>query len=216
MPKDRDFIIWGGRGHALVLSELLASYSARIVIVFDSDPEAGSEFGSRMLGGVSAFDDWRRSVNPKDYEGAVAIGGTRGRDRLAYLDMFTKAGVCTPPLIHPTAVIAPSVEVGAGSQVLTMAVIITGTKIGRGVIINTRASVDHECRIGDGAHIAPGATLCGLVSVGPNTLIGAGSVVLPRIQVGSDAVVGAGSVVTRDVPDGSQVAGNPARSLTSA
>ncbi|TAH50738.1 MAG: N-acetyltransferase [Chloroflexota bacterium] len=50
-----------------------------------------------------------------------------------------------------------------------------------------------------GAHIKRGAK------------IGANATLLPGVVIGENALVGAGAVVTRDVPDGTVVAGNPAR-----
>ena len=44
--------------------------------------------------------------------------------------------------------------------------------------------------------------------------IGSGSVILPGLRIGRNAMVGAGSVVTSNVPAGTTVAGNPARTLT--
>ena len=46
--------------------------------------------------------------------------------------------------------------------------------------------------------------------------IGSGAVILCGVTIGADAMVGAGAVVTRDVPDGSTVAGVPARLFRSA
>src|SRR5499433_1523680 len=43
--------------------------------------------------------------------------------------------------------------------------------------------------------------------------IGSGATILCGVTIGVGAVVGAGSVVTHDVPDGTIVAGNPARVL---
>lgn len=43
--------------------------------------------------------------------------------------------------------------------------------------------------------------------------IGSSATILCGVTVGEGAVVGAGSVVTRDVPEGTVVAGNPARVL---
>ena len=54
-----------------------------------------------------------------------------------------------------------------------------------------------------GPHILPGAK------------IGANATLLPGIVIGRNALIGAGSVVVRDVPDGSIVAGNPARLIGS-
>jgi len=41
--------------------------------------------------------------------------------------------------------------------------------------------------------------------------IGANSTILPGIRIGKDTLIAAGSVVTRDVPEGTVVAGNPAK-----
>ncbi|MFQ6548877.1 sugar O-acetyltransferase [Aestuariibius sp. 2305UL40-4] len=51
------------------------------------------------------------------------------------------------------------------------------------------------------------------VSIGADVWIGGGALLLPGITVGDGATIGAGSVVTRDVPEGTTVAGNPARAL---
>lgn len=51
------------------------------------------------------------------------------------------------------------------------------------------------------------------VSIGSDVFIGAGATILPGVTVGNRCVVGAGSVVTKSVPDGTVVAGNPARPL---
>jgi UDP-3-O-[3-hydroxymyristoyl] glucosamine N-acyltransferase len=49
--------------------------------------------------------------------------------------------------------------------------------------------------------------------VGARASIGANATILPGVRIGSDALVGAGSVVVDDVPDGTVVAGNPAKVL---
>ncbi len=46
--------------------------------------------------------------------------------------------------------------------------------------------------------------------------IGSGAVILCGITIGADALIGAGAVVTHDVPDGSLVAGVPARLASGA
>ena len=54
-------------------------------------------------------------------------------------------------------------------------------------------------------------TKIGRVTIGNNVFIGAESVVLPGVTIGSNVIVGANSTVTHDVPEGSVVAGSPAR-----
>jgi len=49
------------------------------------------------------------------------------------------------------------------------------------------------------------------VRIGDNCFIGAHAIILPGVTIGNSCIVAAASVVARDVPDGSLVAGNPAR-----
>ena len=49
------------------------------------------------------------------------------------------------------------------------------------------------------------------ITIGSDCFIGAGSIVMPGVTIGDRVIVAAGAVVTRSVPDGSVVAGVPAR-----
>lgn len=49
------------------------------------------------------------------------------------------------------------------------------------------------------------------IRIGSDVFIGAGAIIMPGVSIGDRCVVGAGSVVTKSVPDGTVVAGNPAR-----
>ena len=53
----------------------------------------------------------------------------------------------------------------------------------------------------------------GAIEIGNNCFIGTRSVILPGVRIGDNCVVGAGSVVTRSVPEGTVVAGAPARAI---
>lgn len=53
------------------------------------------------------------------------------------------------------------------------------------------------------------------VSIGDRAFIGMGVIIMPGVSIGHGSIVGAGSVVTKDVPDGTVVAGNPARRISS-
>lgn len=53
--------------------------------------------------------------------------------------------------------------------------------------------------------------ILGEIRIGDNCFIGAHSILLPGVTLGKEVIVGAGAVVTKSYPDGSIVAGNPAR-----
>ena len=113
--------------------------------------------------------------------------------------------------IHPSAVIAPDVEIGRGVMVCAGAIVNTGSQIGDNVILNTACSIDHHNNIGSHTHIGPGAHLGGTVDVGEGAFVGLGSCVIPGRSLGSWSVVGAGAVVTNEVAAGTVVLGVPAR-----
>lgn len=132
--------------------------------------------------------------------------------RAALIAMAQALGlVMAPALVDPTAVLARTVRIGAGSFVNAGAVIGAASIFGEGVLVNRAASVGHHTLLGDHVSIGPGATLAGNIRVGDGAIIGAGAVVLPGIRIGAGALVAAGSLVRNDVPDGAFVVGNPAK-----
>ena len=55
----------------------------------------------------------------------------------------------------------------------------------------------------------------GKIHVGERTFIGCNVTVMPGVKIGKCCVIGAGSVVTKNVPDGTVVAGVPAKPMMS-
>ncbi len=99
-----------------------------------------------------------------------------------------------------------------------------GMTIGRGTRISGKAFLDFTnprgIHIGEHTIVTPGARIfshdfvgCRHIDthIGSYCFIGANAIILPGVRVGNNCVVAAGAVVTQDIPDGSIVAGNPAR-----
>jgi len=215
MIKPSNYVIWGSSGHAKVLASLVNLYNGQVIALFDNNSKMSSILpGVPLFIGEAGFTNWACGANnPKKIAGLVAIGGRKGCDRMAIQAMFQSYGLLLPNLIHPGATVCSTAQLENGTQILAQAVVAAECQLGAGCIVNHGASIDHECKLSQGVHVAPGATICGCVKIGRNTMIGAGAVVLPRITIGAEAMVGAGAVVTRDVPAGSVVIGNPARSI---
>lgn len=207
-------ILWGGTGQSKVLRECMDYHGDEVIAVFDNSDHIKPPFGDVPLYHGNKFEEWLQKQEGGEEMGfLVAIGGDRGKERVAMQEYLGSFGLIPLTAVHPRAWIGKGTVIGAGAQILANAVVSVDAELGVGCIMNTGSTVDHECRLGDGVHIAPGAHLAGSVDVGSYATVYTGAVVLPRIRIGEGAVVGAGAVVRRDVPPYAVVIGNPGRIL---
>ncbi|MBC2194126.1 NeuD/PglB/VioB family sugar acetyltransferase [Listeria booriae] len=127
----------------------------------------------------------------------VAIGDNDIRKKIART--LVLAGKKFAVIIHPTAFVEATVEIGEGSLVMAGSIIQANTVLGKHVIVNSGATVEHDISVGNFVHFAPGSVVTGGCTVADNVLVGAGSVVVPNISIGANVVVGAGSTLTRNI-----------------
>jgi UDP-perosamine 4-acetyltransferase len=211
IASELPIIIIGGGGHAKVLLSALQLTEQKVLGFVDLKLSLPPLLGVRHLGDDSAAfthaPDGVRLVN-----GVGSISSTVNRQ--AVYDRFAQKHYCFARVIHPSAVVAPEVQIDEGVQIMAGAVVQAGSRLGANAIVNTGARVDHDCIIDAHAHIAPGVTICGGVSVGAGAHIGAGATVIQGIHIGKGSVVGAGALVIRDVPPGTKVVGIPATSIS--
>lgn len=114
-------------------------------------------------------------------------------------------------LLHPSAVIASSVEISNALYIEPLSAISAYAQIGFGVTINRNCSIGHHNVLGDFCAINPGVNLCGNVVLKNNVTIGAGTTVFPNVVVGENSIIGGGSIVTKNIPDNVLAYGNPCK-----
>jgi sugar O-acyltransferase (sialic acid O-acetyltransferase NeuD family) len=119
-------------------------------------------------------------------------------------------------VIHPTATLGTTCEVGPGSVLLAHVDLTTDVTIGRHVIVMPQVVLPHDVTVDDFATIASGVRLGGVCHVGRGAYLGSGACLREGIAVGEWALVGMGSVVTRDVPAKRVWYGVPARDISRA
>ncbi len=141
----------------------------------------------------------------------AAMSGLATTHRGRFTDQIDALGMPFATLVHPTARLSPTVELGTGTLVGVGTIIASHTRLGRHVFVNRGALIGHDTQIGDFATIQPGANVAGACDIGRAAYIGMGAVVIDHRKVGAHSVVGAGAVVTEDVPDHVLVVGVPAK-----
>lgn len=183
-----------------------------IGFVDDSEELAGATVdGLEVLGPVAAV---RGMAGVR----VVVCTGNPGNyvSRKRIVDALGLAADRYATLVHPTAVVPRSVELGPGTVFLATAVATTAVRVGAHVAVMPGVVLTHDDEVGDFATIGAGASLAGRVRVGTGAYIGAGALVREDRAIGAWSLIGMGSVVTTDVPAGEVWLGVPARRLRPA
>lgn len=205
--KANDVIVVCGGGLAKMCIDLLRLNKAyNLHGLTDANPNIGPDvLGVPYLGTNDCLpslyrEGYRTAVNAL---GSIAIDNTSDAffARKKLFESIKAEGFFLPTLIHPSAQIAPSAQLGEGTLVFENAVIGSSAEIGDDCIINTGAIVSHDCKIGNHARISPGAILAGNVTVGENALIGMGVTVYLGVRIGKNVIIANGQNIIGDVPD---------------
>ena len=208
MPKK--VVLWGASNTALTVADIIRLRGEYELAGFLDDirlERCGEPFcGAVILGGREQLE----LLKARDI-GYVMMALGDNRARLTLAAIARAKGYQLASAVHPRALIAADVRIGAGTAVMGGVVIDAGAVIGENALINTAAIVNHGCNIHDGAHVNAGSLLGGNVIVGKAATIEIGAIVGGSLTIGEGAVVGAGSVVLKDIPEGVLAYGNPAK-----
>jgi UDP-N-acetylbacillosamine N-acetyltransferase len=197
MEQTRPIAIYGRSGHGKVIADIAYANGYSQITWIDDNPE---------LPETIRFETFLEKYRTMP----VALGIGDNTVRASLYAKLRESGILLSTLIHPSATVSPSAEIGEGSVVMPHAVINADASIGKGVIVNTSAVIEHDNKIGDFAHISPNAALAGNVSVGERSHIGIGASIIQLCRIGADVLIAAGSAVTKDIPDRVMAAGIPA------
>lgn len=198
----RRLVIIGASGHGKVIADIAVKNGYEDIVFLD-DNENIHECGGYPVVGRST------DAGKIDADFIVGIGNSSIRKKIQ--ESLIEKNIVT--LIHPNAVVADDVSIGAGTVVMAGTVINSGTNIGKGCIINTCSSVDHDCLIGDFVHVSVGSHICGTVCIEAETWIGAGVIVSNNINIFRDCIIGAGAVVIDDINESGTYVGVPAKEI---
>lgn len=158
-------------------------------------------------------------IVPLDYdnaEGRTVIRAAQPRTAFARAASLLHPPPPVTPGIHPTAVIAPSVEMGERVAVGPLAVIGEGSRIGAGTSIGALAVIGRRVSVGENCILHPHVTVYDDVDIGNRVILHSGCVIgadgfgfvlegeryhkfpqIGRVAIGDDVEIGANSTVDR-------------------
>lgn len=161
-----DLLIAGAGGHGTVVAEMARMLGYTRIGMFDeATPYRPLPHYVDFLG---VYDAELQSGTPV----VIAIGNNEVRERLSQL-------ICHPfaTLVHPSAIVAPSVQFGAGTVVLAGAIIQANTVIGAHNLLNAGVVIDHDVQTGAYVHIRPQAYIGSHATLSAKLTIDPGRVV---------------------------------------
>lgn len=205
----------GGGGHGRVIIDMIEKAGElNLVGILDAQISPGKEvLGYRVLGSDSDIGSLAESHSIAGV--VVAIGDNWVRSKVVAAVANQLPQMNFPSIIHPSAQIARSVQIGRGSVVMAGAVVNTDSQIGEFCILNTNCSVDHDGVLGEFSSFGPNSCAGGTVRIGEFSAISLGANVIHNVNVGSHTVVGAGATVVSDLPPRIVACGTPAKTVRS-
>lgn len=134
-------------------------------------------------------------------------------DRKKTVEIIQAKGGEFVNLIHPTAIISPSVKIGIGVGIKSFCVLASDVTIENFTFLQSSVIMGHDVHIGSFCQINSFAFFAGFVRVHDLVSVNAGAKLIQNVVVEEEAVVGMGSVVLNKVKKGTTVFGVPARRL---
>jgi len=178
---------------------------ARVAGFLDRDPRRldGKGLDRPVLGDPATFQ-------PAAGDGFLLAIGIPGVRRAVASDLLSRGGRLVS-FVHPTALVAPTARVGAGTIICPLAIVSDAVTLGRGTLVNYHASLGHDAATGDFCVLSPNAALGGHARLDDDVFLGLSASVGPGKRIGARSKVAANSAALADVPADTLVVGVPGR-----
>ncbi len=154
----------------------------------DDNPNAlfGKKTSIPLIGSVSGF------IPSNDVYVVIAVGNPAVRRKL-HEDLLAKGAQFTN-VIHPTAIVAEGVLLGAGVVVAPFSILSANSCIGDGVLINYYAVIQHDAKVGSWSCISSHGNVGGGSDIGQEAVVGTHSVIPSSAHVPNYYIVSPGTV----------------------
>lgn len=206
-----DVIIYGAGGMAREVYEWSfcngAASSIGNVVGYVSDLGVTPNFETHT--GLSFIDLRAALAHYPNLRVLLCIGEPVGRRLVA--QKIINLGVKLHTFVHPSALVANSAQIGAGTVIYPFVVVSSNARIGEGCVVNSYTGVGHDVEIGDYCIVSAQVDLTGYVKLGEGVFIGSGARVVPKKKIGAYSKVSAGVTVIRSLKAHSVVLPKPTK-----
>ena len=200
--NDADVIVYGAGGHGKMCIDIVKqSNNFNIVGIIDDDLSKINKniFGIPILGNKKLLKIFLKN-NLRQI--IIGIGSIKNNAmRYDIYEEIKSSGFNVPNIIHPSAIIEPSVKLGEGIQIMAGAILGSDVKIGDNCIINSGSIVSHDSHIGNNVHITPGAVVGGHCIIGNNTMIGMSATIYLGLSIGKNVIIKNGMNIFSNIKD---------------
>lgn len=124
--------------------------------------------------------------------------------RVDFVDRLNKKGAKFINLIHPTAIISRTAQIGIGNILSPNTQIGPNAKVGDFNILTSYSCISHDCKVGDYNSFST-CIVCGHATIGSRNSFYIRSTVIPKITIGNDCIIQAGMVVDKNTPDNATI-----------
>jgi sugar O-acyltransferase (sialic acid O-acetyltransferase NeuD family) len=149
-------------------------------------------------------------IGPDDFF-TCSIGNVRFREK--NIKTILEKGGQFLSLVHPTALVNPTVKMGIGCLIFPYAQVGSHAVIGDFALIQSYAGIGHDAVIGNYTRVDTHVLCVGGVKIGNGVTIHAGAILNHKVVVEDNSVIGAASFVIKRVKEGTTVFGYPASLL---
>lgn len=171
-------------------------------IVFVEDTNSRRPFTGPVSGTLRDY------IPKQSDEVLVAVG--RPQLRRNIVGRLHDRGAKFHTFIDDRAILAESVEIGAGSIVCPGTVISAAATISLHVQVNFNCSIGYDTLLGDFTTLSPMSNIMGETILGTAVFVGGSAVILPRIEIADETTIGAGATVMQSIESPITVVGTPA------
>lgn len=202
--------IIGSGGHADVVTEAAFEQFPNVKISIFCNYSNGKK---AILGApIVSYDNLHCALESERVTNyIIAVGQINLRRKL--IEELDKSQAKPISVLHKTAVVANTAEVGLGVFCGPLSVVHSLSCIRDHSIINSMALVEHGSNVGKNCHIAPRATLLGNAATEENVFIGSNTTILPKIQISANVIVGANSLVNKSITKPGTYYGSPVKQI---